>query len=686
MLKLSPVAFAVLSALAMPTFAVAADEVTELDSVVVTAPASKKPLTVKLNPKAPQQPLPAQDGAAFLKTIPGMSVIRKGGADGDPMLRGMAGSRLGMLIDGHEVYGGCGMRMDPPTAYIHPESFDKVTLQKGPTVKYGSGFSAGVVNFERDNERLPQAGSTGHASVTLGSAGRNDVELEGKTGTEKFFIQGSATHSDANDYKDGDGKTVHSAYTRWNTNATLGWTPDEDTLIKLSVGKSDGEAAYADRTMDGVKFERDNAELKFERKNISPLVDKVEAEVYHSYVDHIMDNFSLRTKPAASMYMVSNPDRETDGARAAVTLNASDKTKVTLGADTKKDVHGLRKGSSPAAGSGAAATAANNAMVMTEDMRFEQTGIFAEVKHAMTEDSRMIGGLRVDQHKAKDSRASITTNATTMPATTAANSTRGSTDKDTLHSGFVRYEKDKSDGKGTYFAGLGHTERYPDYWEITKNDAVTNNSAFLTVKPEKTDQLDVGMNWKSGKWSGSTSTFYNQIDDYLLVDATNAQSTKIRNVKAETYGLEADVAYRVSDNWKATAAASLVHGNNKTDNKPLAQQPAKELKLGAEYDNKKHFAGAQLRLVGKQDRVDVGSGNIVGQDIGKTSGFGVFSVNAGTRPKKGMLLSAGVDNVFDKQYAEHISRSGASVAGYETTTRVNDPGRTVWVKASFDLD
>ena len=669
MLKLSPVAFAVLSALAMPTFAVAADEVTELDSVVVTAPASKKPLTVKLNPKAPQQPLPAQDGAAFLKTIPGMSVIRKGGADGDPMLRGMAGSRLGMLIDGHEVYGGCGMRMDPPTAYIHPESFDKVTLQKGPTVKYGSGFSAGVVNFERDNERLPQAGSTGHASVTLGSAGRNDVELEGKTGTEKFFIQGSATHSDANDYKDGDGKTVHSAYTRWNTNATLGWTPDEDTLIKLSVGKSDGEAAYADRTMDGVKFERDNAELKFERKNISPLVDKVEAEVYHSYVDHIMDNYTLRTK-TAGMFMISNPDRTTDGARAAVTLNASDKTKVTLGADAKRDVHTLRSGKDAVLAT--SLTQASGAR--TEDVRFEQTGIFAEVKHAMTEDSRLIGGLRVDQHKAKDSRSTKSTN--------------GKTTKDTLNSGFVRYEKDKADGKGTYFAGLGHTERYPDYWEIVKDDPsdlTAASSAFLTVKPEKTNQLDVGMNWNAGEWSGSTSTFYSKIDDYLLVDAKTAPS-KIRNVKAETYGLEADVAYRVSDNWKATAAASLVHGNNKTDNKPLAQQPAKELKLGAEYDNKKHFAGAQLRLVGKQDRVDVGSGNIVGQDIGKTSGFGVFSVNAGTRPKKGMLLSAGVDNVFDKQYAEHISRSGASVAGYETTTRVNDPGRTVWVKASFDLD
>jgi iron complex outermembrane receptor protein len=44
------------------------------------------------------------------------------------------------------------------------------------------------------------------------------------------------------------------------------------------------------------------------------------------------------------------------------------------------------------------------------------------------------------------------------------------------------------------------------------------------------------------------------------------------------------------------------------------------------------------------------------------------------------VVSAGVDNLFDKLYAEHLSRSGAMVAGFEQTTRVNEPGRTAWLK------
>ena len=35
----------------------------------------------------------------MLKSIPGFSVIRKGGTDGDPVFRGMSGSRLGILLD-----------------------------------------------------------------------------------------------------------------------------------------------------------------------------------------------------------------------------------------------------------------------------------------------------------------------------------------------------------------------------------------------------------------------------------------------------------------------------------------------------------------------------------------------------------------------------------------------------------
>ena len=88
----------------------------ELERVIIPARPSERPLTVVTDPRAPAQPIPAQDGAEALRGIAGITVIRKGGTDGDPDLRGMAGSRLGILLDGEQILGGCGNRMDPPTA------------------------------------------------------------------------------------------------------------------------------------------------------------------------------------------------------------------------------------------------------------------------------------------------------------------------------------------------------------------------------------------------------------------------------------------------------------------------------------------------------------------------------------------------------------------------------------------
>ena len=224
----------------------------QLQEMVVTAPRMDEPLKVVTDPRQPRQPLPAHDGADFLKTIPGFSVIRKGGTDGDPVLRGMAGTRLNILLDGEQILGGCGGRMDPPTAYIFPESYDRVTVIKGPqSVVNGPGSSAGSVLFERDIKRLVAPGFKAAGSVMAGSFSRHDELVDLTGGTPDVYLRGILTNSRSGDYQDGSGRKVHSRYERWSANATLGWTPDNNTRLEVTAATSDGNAAYADRMMDG---------------------------------------------------------------------------------------------------------------------------------------------------------------------------------------------------------------------------------------------------------------------------------------------------------------------------------------------------------------------------------------------------------------------------------------------------
>ncbi|HKI61181.1 MAG TPA: TonB-dependent copper receptor [Mariprofundaceae bacterium] len=651
-----------------------------LDEVVVTAPRSQDPLTVVTDPKAPRQPIPAHDGADYLKNIPGFSTIRKGGTDGDPVLRGMAGSRLNILLDGEMLLGGCGMRMDPPTAYVFPAAYDRITVLKGPqTVAYGPGNSAGVVLFERDVKRFKEPGVKLDTSATVGSFGRNDERVDIRAGMPEAYAQASATHSHMGEYKDGSGAKVHSPYTRWSANAAFGWTPSDDTLVELTGAKSDGEAAYADRAMDGAKFARDNVGLKFSKQHLSEFVQRIDAQVYYNYVDHVMDNYSLRTfTPTAMMAnpTVSNPDRKTTGGKLMAGFVFGDATDARLGFDYQNNIHSIRS--------------SMNQLLMpyqskarVQDALFRNYGLFLDVTHDFSDQDRVLAGIRGDHWRVEDKRTMVATGMTTV-----ANPTSGQVRNENLGSGFLRYEHDLAAAPATFYAGVGKSTRFPDYWELIQKETLTTVSAFNT-RAEKTTQLDAGIHYNGDTVSASVSGFYSWIKDYNLIESNIAKGMRLatvnRNINASTWGGEVSAAWVFVENWKVDGALAYVYGKNTTNNQPLGQMSPLDTRLSVNYDNKVFSGGALWRLVAAQNRYAVNQGNIVGQDIGRTGGFGVLSLHAGWKARKNIQLTAGVDNVFDKLYAEHLSRSGSAVAGYDTTTRVNEMGRSLWLSVNLTL-
>ncbi|KOR30584.1 hypothetical protein TI04_05070 [Achromatium sp. WMS2] len=636
---------------------VGAEETTILDEVVVTAPRMEEALTVTNNPKAPQQPVPANDGAALLRNIPGFSMIRKGGTDGDPVLRGLAGSRLNLLIDGAELLGGCGMRMDPPTAYVFPEVYDRVTVLKGPqTVRYGNGNLAGVVLFDRDINQLRQPGIRGNGSLMVGSWGRVDGVVSSNIGSELGFLQATISHAEADDYRDGDGRRVHSSYNRESVTGVVGWTPDNDTKITLDAIGSRAKAAYADRGMDGAKFDRQGIGLKAERENVSPLIKKVSGHVYYNYIDHVMDNYSQRTLAVGSMPMVSNPDRETEGARVSAELGLSTATLLTIGFDWQSNKHTLRKGGVNYA-----------SLPRIRDMETSMWGAYGELRYDLSFSSRLLGGLRYDYWSANRYSS---TNGATMASDNAG-----------LMAGFLRYEQDLQELPVTIYVGLGHAERPMDYWE-----ASTYNGLVATSKidPERNTQLDLGVLWDTDTLSASASLFYSKMNDYILITPGASTAVRVRNVDATRWGGELDGAWRFMPDWTLRGSLAYTWGQNDSMDVALAQTPPLEAKLGLDYKTGPWTVAGLLRMVSDQDRVHVGYGNIVGTDLGKSSGFATLALNASYRPSKNWLVSVGVDNIFDQPYAEHISRNGVDITGFEQTTRVNEPGRFMWLKVTAE--
>ena len=685
-MKLFP--FILSLSLAIPFPGVAQTDVTKLVPVVVTSVRSKDPLIVSTDAKAPVQPVPAHDGADVLKNIPGFVVIRKGGTDGDPVLRGMAGSRLSILVEGETVLGGCFMRMDPPTAYIFPAAYDRITVIKGPqSVRYGPISSAGLVRFERDFVRRDDTGATMFSTVTAGSFGRLDGALDLRGGNSSLQGRIAATYSEMGDYVDGDDQTVHSSYQRWSTNASLAWTPNDDSFIEITGALSDGEAAYADRMMDGALFDRNNIGLRMRRSNISDLVQEIEFQAYANAVDHVMDNYSLRTFTPTMMMRnktVSNPDRLTTGARLALSLTPVEKLKLDTGIDYQGNRHRVR------------ATMNQDTMpyenkARIEDVSFDQIGAFAEAAYTINDHTRFYAGARIDQWTAQDKRAAISLG---MMGGSSANPTANLKRESTLPGAFARVEHDISKGS-TVYLGVGHTQRFPDYWELVSSESTTSPSAFHTA-PEKTTQVDLGWLYRNDALELTASVFASGINDFILIQNSFPKSsimmggmmstrmaTVARNIDAKTIGGEFGLGYRFTEAFRIDASLSTVRGDNTRDDRPLAQMPPLEGRIGFTYTRSSWSVGALWHGVVAQDRVAINQGNIVGQDIGPSPAYDTVSLNASWAPTSYLRFSIGIDNLFDRTYAAHISRAGAAVAGFTQTTRVNEPGRFIWIKCDY---
>lgn len=650
-----------------------------LPPVEVVASPLRTPLVVVTNPKTPRQPLPASDGADYLKTIPGFASIRSGGTNGDAVLRGMFGSRLNILANGMPTLGACPGRMDAPTSYIAPESYDKLTVVKGPqTVLYGPGASAGTVLFERTTRRFDKPGMRFDGSLVGGSYGRNDQNIDVTAGTPDVYGRVTANHAHSDDYKDGNGRTVPSQWDKWNADAALGWTPDDHTRVELTAGGGDGYARYAGRGMDGAHFRRETFGLSFDKQHIGDVLERIEARVYYNEADHVMDNYTLRMPDPTSsmpMRMASEVRRRTLGARAAATFRFGDDFKLVAGVDAQSN----RLDSRSAMGRQDYADKPWNAQTTMWN-----TGAFGELTWYASDASRVIGGARVDYASARDKRP------TTGGMMGKPNPTFDDDRSRVLPSGFIRYERDLAALPVTWYAGIGHAERFPDYWELfsAKRGPAGAVNAFSAVKPEKTTQLDIGAQYRSERLDAWVSAYAGYVQDFILFNyaaGMMGSTTQATNVNAQIMGGEAGVAWRPVAPLRVETSLAYAWGRNVATGDPLPQMPPLEARFGVEYTRGAWSAGGLWRVVASQHRYALNEGNVVGKDFGPSAGFGVLSLHAQYNVSKTVQLSVGVDNVLNKAYTEHLNLAGNAGFGYAANTPVTEPGRTAWVRVSAKM-
>src|SRR5690606_4884389 len=171
----------------------------------------------------------------------------------------------------------------------------------------------------------------------------------------------------------------------------------------------------------------------------------------YNYVDHVMDNYSLR-QPEGAMALPSamNPDRQTTGAKLALALMPTTQLQLDVGIDLQRNEHSSRSTMNQVA-------QPYTSLERIPDARFEQAGAFVEADWGLDNGGRIVAGARADLWRYRDQRQEIALGMMSSVANPPANFEREAT----LHSGFVRYALPPAGGNTTWFGGGGHNEPLP---------------------------------------------------------------------------------------------------------------------------------------------------------------------------------------------------------------------------------
>jgi len=657
-----------------PVIEVGADELADARTGVLDAddPAARYP----------------HDGGDWLLTLPGVTGVRMGSHGADPVIRGQSQTQLNVLLGGAFVQGGCPNRMDPPSSYASPEIYDRVTVIKGvQTLIYGAGGPGGTVLFERTPPNL-SAEDPHRVRLGAGYASNGNVRdgfADAAVGGAGGYVRGIVAAKSADSYEDGDGEEVRSGYRERSAILDLGWSLGAATRLELSAEAVRGDdILYAGAGMDAPVSDNDTIKLRLRHDAPAGPFDGLRAELYRTDVEHVMDNFSLRPAPMMAMSVPS--ESLTDGGRVIGDVFLASGL-LSVGVDLQRNQRDAVRYS------GMMAPPTMIQSYLWPGVEIRQMGAFAEYAGDLSPRSRMTAAVRVDRVRAEAGKAALTAMGTSAADLYALYyGTRDTDHQETNVGALLRLERDLATPGTTVFATVSRTARTADATErfIASNNANPSQRwvGNPDLDPEIHRQLEAGVQHRARAWSASAAVYADRVRDYILRDRFHSadpalgNATIYRNVDARLAGLDAEVRWRWSRRWSAGLALAYVHATNTTDDRPIAQTPPLEGTLSVAYEGAAWSLGGALRAVARQTRVDDDPATGSGLDFGETPGFAVLDLYGSAALGRRAEVRFGMDNVFDRTYAEHLNKPNLFDPD---PVRVNEPGRSVWVRASVEL-
>ena len=691
-----------LSASALATsnsFAQSANSADVLQDIITVY--GQRESTQTLNTVRPEsEPVAAPDAAAFVARLPGADINNNGQLSGQVQYRGLFGPRVNVQIDGNNISPGGPGWMDPPLHYAPMPLVSRIEVDRGVSpVRNGPGLAGGVNAVFKKTDFTDSNEFSLNYDVTAAYRSIDDSTAFGGivgTSNEMFRINALYAKESGGNITFPEGEIASSEHDRlvygFSTGVKFGAHEFGFDVRKQETGDSGNPPFPMDIRFFDSEFVNASYNGDFD-------VFRVEAKLGAADISHAMTNFHLRpnNNPMALRETFAKSFKRTADLMLAFDLGDGE---MKIGGDYDFTKHKTR------------ITHPNNPHFFLDNVPIvtqDRVGLFGEWTGHYAGFGAEIGG-RIDWIDSQTEKAGLGS-ALPMGPRMLINMYNMSdrTWDDTNIDGVLRLWKE-TDGPLVWRGTLAHKTRAPGYLDrfawlpTTASAGLADGNIYLgdrAIKSESAWILNAGFDYKTDRAYARPTVFYRSVDDYIQgvpfdntvgvldtmqerVAAMNGDPTpfKFGNVDAKLYGFDMDFGMKLmgdmtSGLWRIDGVASYVRGKRRDIEDNLYRVSPPNLTLSGSYERQDWSVSVESKFVAAQDNVSASNSELA------TDGYAVFALYGNWNVNADVMVSAGVENVFNELYAQHLSGynriSGSDVA---LGDRLPGAGRGVFVKLS----
>jgi len=654
-----------------------------------------------------------------IRTFPGLDMNDGGPFRSRPVIRGLFGTRILVLVDGERIndqrditsFAGASMSL------VDVNEIERVEVVNGPSsVLYGSDAMGGVINIITKKQNH----TTGLKSVIKYSgrystadeqhSNRFDIGLTNNRLSGSIGFQYREANKDfkvPDGWQDKEEYAVFNAEFYENLNVATGKNFSTDRLpnSRARINNYDAKLSYKHNNNNRLDFDmgafrgsdigypgvpneatpfwffyprhdRDNFSLSYTGTGLTNKLSRLETKVYYQKIskDFLTDFLGSVSFPAGPGLTLS-------------VLNNLNKTEVTKYGLNFQELYSLTKKSTVTFGidylreeiDGGSATTTNYdfdtfAFDSTEQSssvpknRWDELGIYTAGE--MRLDPLLVNlGLRFDNFwiTTEETEGYVDDDGAVLPTTDESYSSVNTS------VGLV-YGLSKS---VNLVGNLGTAYRVPNVVERFYYGSASNRETRpnADIKPERSLTVDMGVKAIHDNINYTFIGFYSDYSDFTQLQNFDSLPGhggsftplwRYENIEDVTiYGFESVIEAQIENGMYGNVTFSYQHGENKTDDQPLFVSPFKtSLSMGYRSLKNGYFGEFTVRRAEDQNRIP----DVTYLDDIASKGFTVVNMSAGIKLFDSIRFSIAVNNLFDEIYSEPFN-------GRSPDNPLPEPGR-----------